>query len=534
MLALRQRLGGRLRLPGGSLDSPISGATLPRGPITIAGWALFRSGPARRVDLWLGDEPLGQARLGLQRPDIGEAAGEETAAAAGFEHTFDLAGHTIGGDGLTVRATATGAEGEQFDLPPITFLVSAETGQEEVRERPRATTDAVAGPPGGKHRVLVCTHQLDLGGAQTFLVQMVRGLAASGAIEAGVLTAAPGPLAGELEAVGIPVHFSTAPPIHDLDAHRGRVEELTAWARPRGFDAVIVNTATALAFPGAEVAAALGIPAIWFIHESFPPSILWHDCDPGVRAIAESTLAQAARAIFEAEATQRLFEQTLDPLRCLTLPYGLDIAAIDRVRAGFDHDEARRGAGIDPGAEVILCVGTVEPRKAQIPLAQAFDLIADRHPSAELVFLGGLQNANTQFLAEWKSSLASSDRIRVLEMTPDPQEWYGISDLLVCASDIESLPRAVLEAMAWELPVLATSIFGLPELIDDGVTGWLCPPRDVAALAAALDRVLGQPAEDRREVGRRGREHLERRHDLGDYCRRVAALLGEVTARGTL
>jgi glycosyltransferase involved in cell wall biosynthesis len=119
-------------------------------------------------------------------------------------------------------------------------------------------------------------------------------------------------------------------------------------------------------------------------------------------------------------------------------------------------------------------------------------------------------------------------------MTPDVQDWYGISDLLVCASDIESLPRAVLEAMAWELPVLATSIFGLPELIADGETGWLCEPRDVGALAAALDRVLGQPAEARREVGRRGRRRLEQRHGLDQYCARIAGLLDEVTAKGNL
>ena len=65
-----------------------------------------------------------------------------------------------------------------------------------------------------------------------------------------------------------------------------------------------------------------------------------------------------------------------------------------------------------------------------------------------------------------------------------------MSDLLVCASDVESLPRTVLEAMAWELPVLATAVYGLPELIDDGETGWLCAPRDVDALADGLRRAL--------------------------------------------
>ena len=78
-----------------------------------------------------------------------------------------------------------------------------------------------------------------------------------------------------------------------------------------------------------------------------------------------------------------------------------------------------------------------------------------------------------------------------------------MSDLLVCASDVESLPRTVLEAMAWELPVLATAVYGLPELIDDGETGWLCAPRDVDALADGLRRALTTEPQQRQEVARR-------------------------------
>ncbi len=110
-------------------------------------------------------------------------------------------------------------------------------------------------------------------------------------------------------------------------------------------------------------------------------------------------------------------------------------------------------------------------------------------------------------------------------MTPDIHSWYALADLLVCASDIESLPRTVLEAMAFETPVLATEVFGIPELIEDGRTGWLCEPRDVNALAEALDRFL----EHRRGGARRGcgaaRKFVEERHHLPEYANRVATLL---------
>jgi glycosyltransferase involved in cell wall biosynthesis len=105
-----------------------------------------------------------------------------------------------------------------------------------------------------------------------------------------------------------------------------------------------------------------------------------------------------------------------------------------------------------------------------------------------------------------------------------------LADLMVCASDVESLPRSVLEAMAWETPVVATAVFGLPELIEHDRTGWLCAPRDVRALADALDRALGTPDAELREMGRAARERVEGRHELGRYASICARLLTEAAA----
>jgi D-inositol-3-phosphate glycosyltransferase len=118
-------------------------------------------------------------------------------------------------------------------------------------------------------------------------------------------------------------------------------------------------------------------------------------------------------------------------------------------------------------------------------------------------------------------------------MTPDVQLWFGLSDLVICPSDIESIPRTVLEAMAWEAPVPATSVFGLPELIKDGENGWLCEPRDLAVLASALERSLASSQEERRRIGLADRALVGSLHSLKDYRREIAALLNRVaTAPG--
>ncbi|HEX7058274.1 MAG TPA: glycosyltransferase family 4 protein [Solirubrobacterales bacterium] len=511
-------------VPGGTIDAPERGDVVRRGPITVEGWLLFASGPATRIEVWLGDELLGRARLGLSRPDLADAAKQGAGAVAGFCLTADIT-EWPGEDGdATLRVVATGVADEHLELEPLRVRVEPSPRPPVLAPHsPLPLEPESAGEP--RRRVLVYAHQLERGGAETFMVELACSLVKRGLAEVTVLTAINGPLKKRLEDAGVPVHASSPAPVDDLGSHLGRIDELTAWAQGRGFELALVNTASPFAVPGAELASRLGIPAVWFIHESFALPVLWKDFEPEVRVLAEAALDEAALAVFEAEATQRLHEHRIGSERCVTLPYALDFDAIEGERGAFSRAAAREATGVAADAEIVLCVGTIEPRKAQVPLAQAFDLIADRHPAAQIVFLGGRENPDTKLLEEWIDSLGRADRMRVVPVTADVNAWYGLSDLLVCASDIESLPRAVLEAMAWELPVVATSVFGLPELVKEGETGWLCEPGDTRALADALERALSTPKEDRIGMGRAARALVERNHALDSYVPELMELL---------
>jgi D-inositol-3-phosphate glycosyltransferase len=461
----------------------------------------------------------------VARPDLEGRQGRADAIVAGFTLATDL-GAWPGRDGAAqVSAEAVSVEGERLELPPVEIVVAPAPEPPDPRPRERIATE----PPRGGRRVLVCTHQLCLGGASRYLLELLEALVRDGTASPVVLSPIGGPLQSYLEELGIPVHVSGPMPLDDIDALDGRIEEIRAWAAAREFELAFVNTASALTLCGAEAARRLGLPTVWAIHESFAPAVLWAGIDPAVRRRLEETIGDAALAIFEADATRRIYEPLL-PGRCLTAPYGLDLGTIDALRAEFDRDAARGRLGVPRDAELIVCVGSVEPRKAQASLAQAFATIADRHPNARLALIGAGETLDSRALASWVESSGLAERIELVPTTPEVQQWYGVADLLVCASRIESLPRAVIEAMAWELPVLSTAIFGLPELIDDGITGWLCEPGDTRALAEALERVLEIDPAERRRVGVAGRRLVETRHDLKSYATEVARLFDEAVA----
>ena len=507
---------------------------LPRELVTIQGWALFPNGPPTRVEVWLGEAALGPARLGCPRPDVQREYGLD-GLVAGWELLIDLDQVPHPAGEVTIRAEAIGPGGELLALSPVVAFVAPVTERHQTaREQPHQPPPApLAIATEADLRLLAFAHRLDLGGAQLILNDLLLAMRRAGRVDCVFVSPLDGELRAPLEDAGIRVHVSGPIPHDDPTLYDGRVEELAAWIARGAFDAVLINTAAA--FAGADAALRVGIPALWAIHESYPPATLWRLAWPGlhpeVGRRAGAVLEAADAAIFEAEATRRQYvEHVGGP--CLTRPYGLDLGALETARAEFDNVRARQERGIPLEADVVLAVGTTEPRKAQIPLIQAFGRVANRHPNALLVVIGAGEDPYSDALSEYASGCARADQVRVLPLLSDTWPWYGLADLMVCASDLESLPRSLLEAMWWETPVVATSIFGVPEVIEDGRTGWLCDPRDVGALADALDVALSSSLHEREAKGRRSRALVQERHDLARYAEECERMLrGLVVAK---
>lgn len=176
----------------------------------------------------------------------------------------------------------------------------------------------------------------------------------------------------------------------------------------------------------------------------------------------------------------------------LTGRYGIPPPRLTVIPNGVDLERFSPPTGKSRGEKpIILSVGRLEPQKDHNTLLAAFRLVAELEPRAELWLVGN--GSRREALQRQANRLAPSCRVRLLPGQADLRPLFKAAALLAMSSRWEGLPNVVLEAMAAGLPVAATQVGGLPEVVLPGQTGWLAPPGDPAALAAAISEALAAP-----------------------------------------
>ena len=174
---------------------------------------------------------------------------------------------------------------------------------------------------------------------------------------------------------------------------------------------------------------------------------------------------------------------------------------------------------------VIASVGRLSAEKGHADLLAALALVRDAGHKFTMVFIG--DGPERTGLLDRAAALGLSNSVYMPGYIREPQSLLEDVDLMVLPSYTEGLPNAALEALLMEVPVLATSVGGTPEVIMDGETGRLVPPHSPERLAAAIVEFISAPEEWKR-MALRGRDAVKRNFDFLTRTRKLEAIYSEL------
>jgi glycosyltransferase involved in cell wall biosynthesis len=237
-----------------------------------------------------------------------------------------------------------------------------------------------------------------------------------------------------------------------------------------------------------------------------------------VLAVSQSLIDEAARL------TGKPFG------RAAVVHNGIDL---ERFQPAVSYDERQRlrnALMISPDEVAVLCVGDALNRKGWIEILDALGSM--RNPSIVLVAVDGGGKEEVDICAE-AARRAPSVRLRYFRNLDAEHlaDIYRATDIFCLLSHWEGLSNAVLEAMASGLAVVTTAVAGHPEIISDGIEGFLVPPRSAEAAKYAIVRLVDAPSL-RERVGAAARRRAELIGDARKNGERLAGLLGGLLRDG--
>ena len=235
----------------------------------------------------------------------------------------------------------------------------------------------------------------------------------------------------------------------------------------------------------------------------------------------------AVTAVSNAVARAQVEAGSVSASKVTVIHNGIDISRF----ASPNETEATRlqaQLGLTQSDRVLLCVGRLEPVKNHTLLLRAFEHLASEFREWKLLLVGrGRLESQLRKLA---ASLGLEDRVHFTGELSPVAPAFQIADAFVLSSNREGLPIVVLEAMAARLPMVLTSVGGIPEIVEHGVTGLLVPPRDEQALAAALRSLFLMSDDQRQAMAAAGRRRVEERFSAQRMVAATEALYEQVLA----
>ena len=368
-------------------------------------------------------------------------------------------------------------------------------------------------------KVLLLSTSMGMGGADKQVLSAAQELRARGhAVQIVSLTTL-GPMGLEARALGIPIEsLEMARGVPDPRGMLRLIRLVRAW-RPDVLHSHMVHANLMARVLRLFVL----LPAVVStIHNIDEGGRLWMAAYRLTNGLADHM------TIISQAAADRFITERIVPKELLTLiPNGVDTNGFRNV-PGTARESLRMSLGLQ-GEFVWLAVGRFEIAKDYPNMLRGFAAVRRRHPQSVLLLAGrGSLQTETESMVQ---DLGLQGGVRFLGVRSDVAELMSAADGYVMSSAWEGMPIVLLEAAAAALPIVATLVGGNHEVVCEGESGFLVPPRDSDALGAAMVRLMESSERERRSMGERGREHVQRHYGLSRIVDRWEELYREVLAR---
>ncbi|MBE0568164.1 MAG: glycosyltransferase family 4 protein [Deltaproteobacteria bacterium] len=233
-----------------------------------------------------------------------------------------------------------------------------------------------------------------------------------------------------------------------------------------------------------------------------------------------NTYRLADRIVCVSEAVKQAVveKEGVEPSRIEVVNNGIDI----QQGSSGEPEAIRRELGFDPGHLVLGMVANYNrPVKGVGNFLDAIPAIVKEMPSARFLFVGGGDEENS--LRDKARALGIEPYVVFAGFKKDIRPYYEIMDISVLTSFSEGLSLTLLESMVYGIPIVATRVGGNPEVVEEGVNGYLVPVKDTPALVDRIVKLLKDP-DLRHRMGREGRLRAERNFQIRGVANRYLEL----------
>lgn len=374
--------------------------------------------------------------------------------------------------------------------------------------------------------VHIITESGPYGGAQRNTFLTVKGLIEDG-YDVELICGPGGPLIEEARAAGVPVHvmpdlIRPVDPVKDCRA----LFRLYRLFRSRRYHIVHTHSVKA-GLVGRLAAWCARVPMIIHTLHGVPFRING-DFKSRFYIVYERTLGLITRCfVCVGEVLrQEISAWKIAPEKKLTTIYsGIDFSSYVPRHTAF---ETKQKLGAERAWPIVGCIGRLSEQKAQNYLVEAVALLMDKFPQIKLLLVG--EGELRSVLEKQIQDLGLSSHVSLLGERDDVADLLNVFDVYAMSSRWEGVGRALTEAMHMGLPVVATSVDGVTELISDEKTGLLVPPQNPRSLAAGIDR-LSMDRELAKRLGSSARQRVKELMDGRQMVRAIEELYQRLSER---